>query len=183
MLLVPGPALASTTWAQWRIEPLGSFFHLLTKRTHALHISPILVWSSWKHCKKSSSYFLLSVNQELLDLALQIQHPAGDLYILGLWKEDIVICLFYQFHHEMKSFFWWQHCFYIDVLLGWYFWVFQTITLDHGLFELWRLMSGLCWCTLWPGDRASFAFVLFKIVHLSFDSIYRVGPGFKSCTI
>ena len=40
--LTPGPALASTTWPQWRPELTGSFLNRLTSSTHALQISPRL---------------------------------------------------------------------------------------------------------------------------------------------
>jgi hypothetical protein len=90
MDFMPGPARASTTCFQLRSDPAGSFFHLLTKRTQALHISPCRGSANLKHFMKSSSYFLLSVNLELLDLALQIQHPVDDLYTLGLWKENMM---------------------------------------------------------------------------------------------
>jgi len=73
--LVPGPARASTTCRQLRDVPGGSFFHLFTNKTHALHISPDLFSVMQKHFSNSDSYFLLSVNRELDDLALQMQHP------------------------------------------------------------------------------------------------------------
>lgn len=78
------------TCFQWRLLPIGSFFHLFTSKTHALHISPLRCSSNWKHFTKSSSYFLLSVNLELLDLALQIQQPVVDRYTFGLWKLNIL---------------------------------------------------------------------------------------------
>ena len=59
--------LASTTWDQSLVELKGSFFHLLTMRTQALHMSPCLRSLSLilKHPRKLSAYLLLSVNREL----------------------------------------------------------------------------------------------------------------------
>lgn len=66
------------TWCQSRLVPMGNFFHLLTKRTQALQISPDLFSLIRKHFSNSGSYFLLSVNLELEDFALQMQHPLTD---------------------------------------------------------------------------------------------------------
>jgi len=57
---------------------VGNFFQRFTSKTQALQISPERRSRNWKHSMKSSSYFLLSVNRELLDLALQMQQPADD---------------------------------------------------------------------------------------------------------
>jgi len=81
---IPGPVLASTTCAQSLVVFGGSFFHLLTISTQALHISPLRASASLKHLVQSSSYFLLSVKRELLDFALHMQQPSWDLYSLGL---------------------------------------------------------------------------------------------------
>lgn len=89
--LVPGPALASTTCLQLRNVPGGSFFHLLTKSTQALQISPDRFSLILKHFSNSDSYFFESVNRELDDLALQIQQPDSERYILGLWKLNIIL--------------------------------------------------------------------------------------------
>ena len=108
-VLTPGPIRASTTWAQCLLESSGRFLHLLTMRTQALHTWPARTSSSLKHSGKWLSYLALLVNLELkgstlilififmsyiychilsylLDFALQMQHPACDLYSLGLWK-------------------------------------------------------------------------------------------------
>lgn len=53
------------TCLQFLPEPAGNFFHRFTNSTQALHISPCRGVDSWKHSRKSSSYFLLSVNLEL----------------------------------------------------------------------------------------------------------------------
>lgn len=76
---VPGPALASTTCFQSLCVPGGNFFHLLTRRTHALHISPDLRSIVLKQRSNSGSYFLESVNLDDDDFARQIQHPFMDL--------------------------------------------------------------------------------------------------------
>ena len=90
-LLPPGPTLESTTWCQSLSVSLGSTLHLFTIRTQALHMSPCLLWlsSSLKHGVNEFSYFPLSVNLELLDLALQMQHPSLERNTLGLWYELI----------------------------------------------------------------------------------------------
>ena len=92
-LLPPGPTLESTTWCQSFSVSLGRTLHLLTIRTQALQMSPCLLWfsSSLKHWLKAFSYFPLSVNLELLDLALQMQHPSLERKTLGLWYELIFI--------------------------------------------------------------------------------------------
>ena len=92
-LLPPGPTLESTTWRQSFSVSWGRILHLFTIRTQALQISPCLLWSSLslKHRVKEFSYLPLSVNLELLDLALQMQHPSPDLNTLGLWYELIFI--------------------------------------------------------------------------------------------
>lgn len=68
------------TWRQFRSEPAGSFFQRLTSNTHALQISPWRGVASLKHSRKSSSYFLLSVNLELqtfISLELYCQRAGG----------------------------------------------------------------------------------------------------------
>lgn len=50
----------------------------ITRRTHALHISPLRFSIILKHFSNSDSYFLLSVKRELEDFALQIQQPESD---------------------------------------------------------------------------------------------------------
>lgn len=42
---------------------------------------------------KSFSYFFESVNRELLDLALHMQHPCADRYTFGLWNENMTLSL------------------------------------------------------------------------------------------
>lgn len=37
------------TWCQFRCEPLGNFFHRLTRSTHALQMSPVRHSLSLKH--------------------------------------------------------------------------------------------------------------------------------------
>ena len=65
-VLWPGPARASTTWAQFLLVPAGSCRHLFTMRTHALQISPVLSSiSRRKQFSNSSSYLSLSVKREL----------------------------------------------------------------------------------------------------------------------
>lgn len=78
------------TWDQWRSLPGGKRLKRFTSSTHALQISPQRGDASWKHSIKSSSYFFESVNRELLDLALHMQHPCVDRYTFGLWNENIV---------------------------------------------------------------------------------------------
>jgi len=90
MCLFPGPFLASTTWAQFFFVSFGKIFHLFTTSTHALQMSPSRASSSRKQFENSLSYFSLSVNLELLDLALQMQQPSTDLKIFGLWYEDMI---------------------------------------------------------------------------------------------
>ena len=63
--LIPGPFLASTTWAQCFFVSFGRVLHLLTISTHALQISPHLVSSRRKHFKNAFSYFSLFVYLEL----------------------------------------------------------------------------------------------------------------------
>merc|ERR1711899_684354 len=78
-VLWPGPARASTTCAQFLLVPGGNCRHLFTIRTQALQMSPVLSsLSSRKQFSNSSSYLSLSVNRELLDLALQMQQPSVD---------------------------------------------------------------------------------------------------------
>ena len=57
-----------------------------TNSTHALQISPPRGSERWKQLEKKSSYFPLDVKRELLDLALQMQHPSAVLYSFGLWN-------------------------------------------------------------------------------------------------
>ena len=65
-VLWPGPARASTTWAQFLLVPGGNWRHLFTMRTHALQMSPVLSsLSRRKQFSNSSSYLSLSVNREL----------------------------------------------------------------------------------------------------------------------
>lgn len=73
--------LVILTCFQLRSDPAGSFFHLLTKRTQALHISPCRGSANLKHFMKSSSYFLLSVNLELITNIQRAaeHHPDGNL--------------------------------------------------------------------------------------------------------
>ena len=85
----PGPALASTTCAQCCEDPRDSFLNLLTNKTQALQISPHRWSVTWKQLWKKGSYFLLAVNRELLDLALQMQQPARDLCTERLCRYDI----------------------------------------------------------------------------------------------
>lgn len=91
--LVPGPALASTTWCQCLTSLFSgeSFFHLLTSKTQALQISPPRFSLIRKQRSNSASYFLLSVKRDDDDLALQIQHPKLERYIFGLWKLNISV--------------------------------------------------------------------------------------------
>lgn len=63
------------TWCQCLLVPEGSFFHLFTKSTHALHISPARLSLILKQFSKSHSYRLLSVKRELDDFARHIQQP------------------------------------------------------------------------------------------------------------
>jgi len=56
----------------------------LTNKTQALQISPLLCSTKLKHFSKFDSYRLLSVNLELLDLALQMQQPFADRKTFGL---------------------------------------------------------------------------------------------------
>ena len=53
-------------------------------------MSPLLFSDNLKHREKCSSYFLLAVKRELLDLALQMQHPSVDLCTNLLCSEDMV---------------------------------------------------------------------------------------------
>lgn len=55
-----------------------------------MQMSPLLCSDNLKHREKCSSYFLLAVKRELLDLALQIQHPSVDLCTNLLCSEDMV---------------------------------------------------------------------------------------------
>ena len=52
-------------------------------------MSPPLASDSRKHFLKNSSYLLLPVNLELLDLALHMQQPGVDRWIDLLCSEDI----------------------------------------------------------------------------------------------
>ena len=69
LLIISRSCLASTTCPQCCWVPAGSFLNLLTRRTQALQISPPLDSDRRKHLLKNSSYLLLPVNLELLDLA------------------------------------------------------------------------------------------------------------------
>ena len=65
-VLWPGPARASTTWAQFLLVPKGNWRHRFTMRTQALQISPVLSsLARRKQFSNSSSYLSLSVKREL----------------------------------------------------------------------------------------------------------------------
>ena len=64
-IFMPGPCLASTTWAQFLVWEGGNLFHLLTMRTQALQMSPRLSSSTWKHPWKLGAYLSLVVKREL----------------------------------------------------------------------------------------------------------------------
>merc|ERR1712038_1276919 len=94
-LLPPGPSLELTTWPQSLSVSRGRFRHRFTIRTQALQMSPLRAPSATlKQGEKALSYLPLSVNLELLDLALQMQQPSTDLNTLGLWYELIFIYVF-----------------------------------------------------------------------------------------
>ena len=106
--LVPGPALASTTCFQSLWVPGGSFFHLLTSRTHALQISPDLLSEHEirKHFSNSGSYFLESVNRDEDDLALHMQHPLIRSVNFWLMKTEHCLTLIaLSFHWDLVSVF------------------------------------------------------------------------------
>ena len=64
-IFIPGPCLASTTCAQFLFSEAGSLFHLLTMRTQALQMSPLLSSSIWKQPEKLGEYRSLAVKREL----------------------------------------------------------------------------------------------------------------------
>lgn len=64
--------------------PGGSFFHLFTRSTQALQISPCLFSFNWKQPLNSDSYLDEDVNRELEDFAPQIQQPRRERKTRGL---------------------------------------------------------------------------------------------------
>ena len=80
--------VTTLTWRQLRSLPAGSFFHLFTSSTQALHISPERRSWSWKQSMKSSSYFLLSVNLELQqnDAPVSNSHCTGAIILCDNYR-------------------------------------------------------------------------------------------------
>lgn len=69
--------------------PGGSFFHLLTRSTQALQISPCLFSFNWKQPPNSNSYLDEDVNRELEDFAPQMQQPRRERKTRGLCDANI----------------------------------------------------------------------------------------------
>lgn len=69
--------------------PGGSFFHLLTRSTQALQISPCLFSFNWKQPLNSNSYLDEDVNRELEDFAPQMQQPRRERKTRGLCDANI----------------------------------------------------------------------------------------------
>lgn len=70
--------------------PEGSFFHRLTRSTHALQISPCLFSFNWKQPLNNNSYLDEDVNLELEDLAPQMQQPRRERNTRGRCEANIM---------------------------------------------------------------------------------------------